>query len=1304
MSEVLHSRKNENIIRITVEFLEDGYVLKSGRSKVHRYDLDLLVRDDITLNALLGAVYAGIRRELEERYGLQLKDNLAGIVYQDLQDPFAHRAADGQRGNRRLRPQLAERLRMRVDAMRYRDQRRRLADMEERYPMLPDDTAGMTPEEKERLGWIVCWQVFHECYHAYVNGYPDKEGEPSEEDVHSAEYLCHPVISRSSVDLRSDDNGAYYGAARHPQLQLVRKRDGERTLRDLGFLTTTRLIFDPVLWHYSGALYDERKLDPTIGSQLPYFEVGDHQDQDREDDGVSILPLVQPPRWPDLRQMPQILLPPLIMLTVILAMLGLGGELQTDNIMGLMGIMVSATVLTGGVSWFLHWFTYWLSLRRWLRPYEAEIRQTLRVLVERQGRDCAMMQQAHPPVWTPDSRTDLVSQTLEFSSDIYGLRPGDWDFLKVRLGTSAAGSRLVPSVFPVTGVSGEGVFSEIRYKNIRGRNPESFRLVLDRRGTRKKKEDPNTGSLSDLPEDIAREYGHLTHAPVLLDMKSGDAHGLVFRDRDMEFDPFLENLVLDLCFHHSPEHLQFVMLCPREQNWKERHDRIRRFKHLPHFDELLKDRSAFAFSKKEAWELFDQLQTLRLCHRSEGQALPHIVVIVQEEYDLRTHPLGETLRSPRSEADTADGITFLFCKRTERELPPRCTSVLVADRSDKWFLLPGRRKAEQRANYRNNSGWERYRLEPDPMVRAVERADLKADVERCFHAFKILSALRHREEDRSRVPALLELFQMLTYPDPMLSCGGQTAEERRMYQQDLYVMLSSAIKDNWSVGRIENLAVPIGRTEDGLAYLDLHELQAGPHLLITGNGRTGKTSAAITYFCVLGLLYSPEYVTMIPVDLHGRGLARAMKQLPHTREGSGLEGGERMDAVRYIRSLIQWLDDEILRRKQLLGQLGEETIDAYNRRAQEMLRRIFVAIDDFDDLANIVADHVDLPGQMSRLLRSCENLGIHVVLISDKLEPSISPDLMDQLDARLCMRLSDAGEAKRIVGINDPARENMPGNGRAYLRGSLGTMAEYVQVAYSGSDICGSAYTPFQVVLAAAGGAYSSFFDSKTYVPPSDADADAWAKAAREPVHIVHGRKKTDGVKLGGNAWHGGQPSGGSGDARHGGQPFGGSGDARYGDQPFGGSGDARHGGQPSGGSGDARYGDQPFGGSGDVRRGSQPSGGAGEPEAGAYWEKPDQTWTEDSGDRSEDWTHQPWEAAPENADWKERYFRRWRPYNYSHVPPQVPKEETPLSGEWIRPDEVLVRRAPFGISQQDFTSWVMRNCAAREETGVDMI
>lgn len=98
----------DNVIMISAEFLEAGYMLKSGRADLHRYELDLYVRSDITCEQLLGAIYAGLRDVLTKCYQLDVQKDLTGAIYNDRLPYLEEGANDRQREKPRLRSLLLE--------------------------------------------------------------------------------------------------------------------------------------------------------------------------------------------------------------------------------------------------------------------------------------------------------------------------------------------------------------------------------------------------------------------------------------------------------------------------------------------------------------------------------------------------------------------------------------------------------------------------------------------------------------------------------------------------------------------------------------------------------------------------------------------------------------------------------------------------------------------------------------------------------------------------------------------------------------------------------------------------------------------------------------------------------------------------------------------------------------------------------------------------------------------------------------------------------------------------------------------
>ena len=1283
MNHEMLSRTSENTIHITAEFYEDGYVLRSGRSKIHRYDLDLYVRRDITLDQLLGAVFCGLRDLLQKKYKLDLSENLMGIVYQDQQDPYAFRASDPMRGGRSLRPARRENVRMRVEALRYRNQRRKLADLNQRYRMVSDERLEQSPENRERLDAIVCWQVFHECYQSYANGYPDALGEADAAQVRSRAYRMHPVIARSAVDLQNDDDGGYYGAARHPQLQLTQSQDGSKTLAELGFLSSTRLIFDPVLWHHSAALYDTRTLDPTISERLPYYVCGKRAERESDTTPVSIRPIKPPPLKPDLRHTPLVLLIPLVMLLASMLTISLGGGIETSSMMLVFILMLTATLLTGLVCWGLYWISYKWTAKLWLEPYTRQIRRTLRELTARQQRDVDMMHQDHPPVYSPTGHADLIHQVLNFEGILYGSEPGDRDFLHARVGTSEEDSCLVPSEFPVVGTNGDGPFSEICYRNLRRRNPDDFSLVWDRAKGEDRRTGADYGMLTDLPGDLAREYGWLKDAPVLLDLKNAGAVGLVYQDRKRTFAPLIRNLILDLSFHHAPEHVQMVALWPQERDWKSRNDLVRAYKYLPHFAGLLKDRSAFAFDKKEATAIFDQIYNkLR-----DNQEMPHVIMFVMEEYGLRNHPLASYLPGNLDQALLDWGITFVFCKHAEQELPAWCASTLMVDPQDHWYLLPCRRSERERREYTDRAAWGQYRLKPDTLVDASRVQDHKPAEDLLFRAFKTISAIRHRREDHNQLMPMLDLFSMLTYPDSVEVCTSRDPEERKAYLLQLRQLLRAAVDDNWSVGLGGNLETPIGCGETDLVMLDLHESADGPNLLIAGERDTGKTTAALTLFCTMALLYGPDHLELIPVDLCDRGLARELQGLPHTHQDWILQGGEREDAEQYLQRLCSHMEDEALYRRQQFNRFGVDCLEDFNRASGTDMKHLFVILDDYEMLARMAPEGMDLSRLLVDLSATAHGLGIHFVVISDGSTMAVDDRLLETLQGRICLRIRDLDMARRICRSDEPTRMTMAGKGRGYRIGGPETTAEVFHLGFGGVDAAGLAYTPFRVVQTPTGGRNRVFFDSTEYAPDDQADIDAWLKAVFAPLEIRYRQKRRGPQNP--PPWEEARDKDHEADRRngaHGAYSEDRSGDARW---------NGTHGTYPEDETGDARWhgmhGSTSDDGAGDVRwNGTNASHRKQRTE-----EKRRNDETVDPSQEAEEQAHQ--ERQWGRDQWKERYYRQWNGYPYNHIAPDHRQAEPETECHWVRPDEALQQPVPFGISQTRFlASVMMEKCSTR--------
>ena len=64
--------------------------------------------------------------------------------------------------------------------------------------------------------------------------------------------------------------------------------------------------------------------------------------------------------------------------------------------------------------------------------------------------------------------------------------------------------------------------------------------------------------------------------------------------------------------------------------------------------------------------------------------------------------------------------------------------------------------------------------------------------------------------------------------------------------------------DNWSSSQVfKSMATPIGVSNTGTVYLDLHDKAHGPHGLVAGTTGSGKSELLQTYILAMSIMYHP---------------------------------------------------------------------------------------------------------------------------------------------------------------------------------------------------------------------------------------------------------------------------------------------------------------------------------------------------------------------------------------------------------------------------------------------------------------
>ena len=173
------------------------------------------------------------------------------------------------------------------------------------------------------------------------------------------------------------------------------------------------------------------------------------------------------------------------------------------------------------------------------------------------------------------------------------------------------------------------------------------------------RDDKNQFLLTDLPyvfankgvdsEDVNEVVGFNylrsddgTKPPLLLDLRTSGVLGVVSND-DRTSRNFIQHIVFELAYYHSPEDLQFVFFFDRDDDASRQNEVMKNYRYLPHANELFEGISQFVFDKNSSGLVFGQLLSIMnergRNESEEGDAVlqkqTQIVCIVFDDYDIK---------------------------------------------------------------------------------------------------------------------------------------------------------------------------------------------------------------------------------------------------------------------------------------------------------------------------------------------------------------------------------------------------------------------------------------------------------------------------------------------------------------------------------------------------------------------------------------------------------------------------------------------------------------------------------------------
>lgn len=869
--------------------------------------------------------------------------------------------------------------------------------------------------------------------------------------------------------------------------------DTAKPICDLGFITSSRIIFDATGTFHPWGMLDTANVieafNPATSDKIffPEYNISSRELYQFDTSEVNIIPPTEPPKKQK-HSLFQMLLPSLISVGMMLIVrIIVSSVMSTSGVTGIMMILMSvamglSAVITTTITYKRQKKEAAEDLRKWRNQYEAYIDSLCLSIKERQIKDVQKMEELYPDMLTLINADDKGIYSL--NENIYSRVPQDEDFLSFRIGRSDD----VLSKFIVKGESKDVVFSEASYDLIRD-NSGNDRLKIflreDYEPGEQKKE-----NLSRLPGEISKRYKYLNNAPLVYSLKNKGALGVVDRNINNKMSLssyFLSRMIFELCYYHSPEDLQFIVFYNTETNWHNIEKTINQYKFMPHFRGLFSDKSQFVFDNNSANTVMSSLLTL-MSERKErsgnsGHKTPHVVVIVFDEHGLKEHAFAEFLpEAPEAGTSFSNdlGLSFVFATKFKEYLPHYCDDIVRFDKNG-MSLTPREDKKEiQRFRY-------------DALASTQDVTGFFVNFTRdTTRAMRFFSSIYYAQiAQNGKVPSAVSMFEVL---------GANTDN------------MESLIRTYWGIGSSRPLApvtsslkVPLGKTETGIAYLDLHEKSDGPHMLVAGTTGSGKSETVISYLLGLCVQYRPDELNMLLVDMKGGGFTKRIGHLPHVVGSvTDVDGDENGTGAEYM--LGRFLDamkSEIKRRKILFNQLKVDSIDGYIKACQNIeahiekkkvtgdeadriretakkspLSHLILVVDEFTELKRFSNENSDMDfmGEITTIARVGRSLGFHIILISQNIEGAITEDIRVNSRARLCLKVATKQASKDMIGTELAASPYMPGNGRAYLLVGTGSKFEYFQSAYSGAGTQES--IPVEITLASKTGEYMTFYRS----------------------------------------------------------------------------------------------------------------------------------------------------------------------------------------------------------------------------------
>ena len=751
------------------------------------------------------------------------------------------------------------------------------------------------------------------------------------------------VIEHRGSVLRIKEQRARYGVYHNGK----RVKTGE-TIKSGDFMSIADISF----YFKDGKLYTEnsdkvhvRNLPVSVAAarnEYPKFNRNTRIKEIVDDEKIEVLDPPAKPQEPKNNLFTR-LLPSLGMLVAAGVMAFMGGAMVI--ISAISGVMSIVTAIIGvreskkdfrrgSEERITKYNTYVANKREEIEGIRKEERETLERIYVSQDVECKRFR--------------------EFSTDLFDRQPEDEDFLVVRFGTG---------------------------------DVEAKREISIKKQERLELED----DLQLIPEQIYNEYKSVSKAPIVCDLKSVNAIGIV-GEESCRFN-IMKNIVVDLCARHYQNDLSLVFVAMEENK-----DKVYWLRMLPHvYNDVLGMRNIIC--NDESKNLFFDFLYKELTIREQNKNYDkNIVVFFYDEYGFKSHPISKFVEKAKDL-----GVTFVFFGENKADIPQGCGYIVQADFNGTGVLISSEDK--------NKSSIFEYPYIPDENMQKI--VELLAPV----YTEEI-----SLEGTLTKNITLFELLNIIAVDDLDL--------ESRWNRSQVY----------------KSMSAPIGVTKNAVISLDLHDKAHGPHGLVAGTTGSGKSEILQTYILSMATLFNPYEVSFVIIDFKGGGMVNQFKELPHLLGSiTNIDGKEINRSLKSIKAELQ-------KRQRLFAEADVNHIDKYikkfkNGEAATPLPHLVVIVDEF---AELKAEQPEFMKELISAARIGRSLGVHLILATQKPSGQVNEQIWSNSRFKLCLKVQSQEDSNEV--LKSPLAAEIKEPGRAYLQVGNNEIFELFQSAYSGAS------------------------------------------------------------------------------------------------------------------------------------------------------------------------------------------------------------------------------------------------------------